>query len=295
MWVLGCVEDYFPVCLVADSVRSHYKQRSTMVDLPPELYRPIVEHVQSMRDLCALGLVCRDLQYEAERLIYRNIPDYPPKSLLVTLVSNPRLHPHVWRLGYFHFQRRRVGKFFVLNLLRPLCNLVSLTIEHASVLEAAGACNFRLKSLQLDYPWDRHVANFVESQPDLEELNAGTSESGSDFVWPIQSSSLPNLSIVTAPLALLFHLVPHRPVVHIRALRDGRFGPQFHSLAESLALSIGPVRTFRYDHLDPTKLNYLAYHLPDLRYVGVAEFDDSFTVGLPFVLDLFHPANLGCL
>jgi hypothetical protein len=60
-----------------------------MAALPLELYRPIIERAHKF-DLCALALVFRALQPEAERLLYRTIH---AEDVLHTVVLCRRITP----------------------------------------------------------------------------------------------------------------------------------------------------------------------------------------------------------
>jgi hypothetical protein len=105
-------------------------------NLPLELFRGIIQNIQTTNEFCLLARVCRVFQLEAERIIYRSISPFSNQSTiqLCRLISTtPRLGRYVINFDA-HFVPKPRGTFdyacyrLISRALRRMTGLQSLTI-----------------------------------------------------------------------------------------------------------------------------------------------------------------------
>jgi hypothetical protein len=200
---------------------------SSMRGLPPELYRPIVKYVQNndRRDLFALTRVSRQVQVEAERLIWRTLRADGMgtiTALLSCLCAAPRLCFYVFSLylDYGPLYRPTESSWGpIAQTLHLLTRLQSLTIFLGSdvVSPAAipcfpsiSACPFKLRSFAFLSDLDGQLLSFLIEQPELRRLRM-VPISQREVMIPLEQ--LPSSALQDLMVLELSRVLPSRDLV----------------------------------------------------------------------------------
>lgn len=152
-----------------------------MCELPPELYREILQHVPSKHDLCALSVTSRAFQAEAEFFIYQSIKStrrLRTESICNLIIHCPRVRPLVHSLSISSEDYNRLGPLdywrSVAQALENLPNLEVLRISDCMDKTNAwvfGRCTFQLTELDCDFDLDDAFISFLRGQRALKWLS----------------------------------------------------------------------------------------------------------------------------
>ena len=152
--------------------------------LLPELFRPIIQHLSKDRKaLCAISLVCRILQYEDQRQLYRKMTFSPgtsapgshikfPKSIL----DNKRLALLVHEYGQTNLVLHRTSTLwdYLCRGLQAMVNLKRLkfrTLDDRPTAEILKNCDD-----------EDHLLRFLLSQQSLRRLVVDWAEDKRDLI-----------------------------------------------------------------------------------------------------------------
>jgi hypothetical protein len=136
-----------------------------VMDLPPELFGPIIQYLSEDRqDLCAISLVCKILQDEGQRQLYRKITfsRHTPSDhikFLKCIVDNNRLALLVQEYAQFDIAVYRSGTLWIYLCrgLRAMVNLQVLKFRASDgqfAAEILRNCTFHLRVLVWGNPGD---------------------------------------------------------------------------------------------------------------------------------------------
>ncbi|KDQ14144.1 hypothetical protein BOTBODRAFT_44792 [Botryobasidium botryosum FD-172 SS1] len=256
--------------------------------LPLELHRPIVERISDRADLYTLTLVCRALQFEADRILFRRISVRKSSSETVRrykalIALAPRIGTHIRELEVVRYGETS-SLYAMIRLLRAvLLSAPNLQRLHAVYkwgdsdwpLEIPGGLMVRGMELnQLQYfscPWviDHDVISFFERHPNLHDLVV--------FLpwgeYPISGTALPRLKYLSAWRNTATRLLPGRPVTHFqvnvwdRSHWDAEFSAAL--LSTSVPLRALQVPSFRWG----PHLNNLLPLFSNLHYLGICQLN----------------------
>lgn len=190
-------------------------------EVPTELYREIIQHVSSRRDLCNLSIASRILQAESEYFIYRSINTsrrFLTEYLCDLITSSPRLHTLVRSLNISNegeqtnaVQSKEYWER-ISRLLRDLPNLEELKIHDNMVHGNTNAwvlsqCTFSLQKFDCDFAFDSALLGFLQSQRNLQRLY--WTESYSDDV---SAKALDEIDVLDARVTPpIFELMTNSP------------------------------------------------------------------------------------
>lgn len=218
------------------------------MELPPEVYLFIAQHIEGPADLCALCLVSKSFRRAAERALYRTLEmDRPSNTILLcgVLAEKPRLSQLVTALSIYLNDEGQDDKgsdpqdqepfsppshywTSISKALRNTTCLRSLSVylnsgipmNYAWMLEG---CRFQLHNFHCDLAWDGHLVSFLSTQGVLTNLHI--SDFDEDLPENVsvtthslrQAHTLPNLSIIDCTFTgTISVLVPGRPVTHVK-------------------------------------------------------------------------------
>ncbi|PCH42772.1 hypothetical protein WOLCODRAFT_74489 [Wolfiporia cocos MD-104 SS10] len=145
--------------------------------LPVELYREIVEHVSSKRDLSVLSITSRILQAEAESFLYRSIhctKHADTRVICDVIAQYPRIRPLIRSLTISSQIGVRSAPYgfwsAVSQALRSLPNLTMLSISDMVDTNDAWifrGCTFALTELHCHFALDDAYISFLQTQKEL--------------------------------------------------------------------------------------------------------------------------------
>jgi hypothetical protein len=197
--------------------------------LPPEILADILEllPLNNLLDIC---LISSTYRLAANRILYRDIVvEFSPQKtihLLRLLSSNDTLATHVRRFRLTNTRRytyginRPLGRYPLLNTrvllkrcLGALHYLTSLRVHFEdSCSPDLDICSFQICKLFIAAQPNLALATFLNKQAQLRELVITHASYVPTNMMKIDPTSLPHLSILRAPLALIPVLVPGRPL-----------------------------------------------------------------------------------
>ncbi|KAI0696162.1 hypothetical protein BC835DRAFT_885689 [Cytidiella melzeri] len=189
--------------------------------LPLELYRDVFSYVTSMRDLCSLSVLCRDLQPEAEFYIYRFVhsTSRSQTEYLCDIITSS-IHRHMlvrslsishdeWKGAPISEARDREYWERIARLLHDLPYLEDLKIHdmamqhgnpNAWVLSSA---TFTLAHFDSDFVFDDHLASFLNTQRNLKRLYWSENYADDDSRRTLESLDVSNADALNPSLTLL--------------------------------------------------------------------------------------------
>ena len=196
-----------------------------IVDLPPELFGPITQHLSEDRKaLCAISLVCRILQDEAQRQLYRKMvfsPQTPGTHIkfLKSILDNNRLAVLVHEYAQINIAVCGRGTLwgYLCRGLRAMINLQVLKFQALNGQPCArilGNCAFQLRSLVWGNPNDEdHLSKFLLSQHNLQTLDIPSwAEAKRDLIPP---SCCPRLRVLCGNQGALETFLPSREIISL--------------------------------------------------------------------------------
>jgi hypothetical protein len=259
--------------------------------IPLELHRPIVEYMDSLRDMCAVARVCRSLQLEAERLIYRTLA---PLSFVetVALCKRVTLHP---RFGSYVLSlcingtqleiNREAFKRIVSSTLERMPKLQHLTIyvphdenpANASSWLSWSNFNFKLRSFETSLTLDGSLLSFLDDQAELRAIKLWRSEDANmNIPSQFSASFLPKLAVLECEYIgcdpqFPASIISHRPVTHVAT---SSLQPL---LSPQTPQSTGSIEALKVDHCRHHMPGFdsLPDLLPDLRLFSGIVVDNS--------------------
>jgi len=201
-----------------------------MKSLPLELLLLILENVDSPRTLAAASCTCCTLQFEAERLLYREVDVERVRhvrSLHQALTTSSRRAPLVNALRI-----RMTGGLspvfpLVNDILLFLTKLAHLEIKrygyfgksYETVMRTLAKCTFRLKSLESWAVKDSDFDHFLRQQTGLQSLRIVESDSPD---WGIPQDALPHLKYVqTFQTFFVQHIRGPHAITHLDLFMNG--------------------------------------------------------------------------
>jgi len=218
------------------------------MELPPEVYLFIAQHIERRADLYALCLVSKGFRKAAERTLYRTLEMVEPSDTVLlcgVLAEEPRLSQLVTALaiylndegqdnkGSYHQEQEPFSppsRYWtsISKALRNTTGLRSLRIYLKSGIPMSYAwmlegCRFQLHTFHCDLAWDGHLVSFLSTQRVLADLHI--SDFDEDLPENIsitthslrQAHTLSNLSIIDCTFTgAIGVLVPGRPVTHVK-------------------------------------------------------------------------------
>lgn len=167
----------------------------TCARLPIELYRPIINYISSTQDLASLARVCKAIQAEAERHLYREIVLHPiafPRlcyailkyDRLACLVKKCEIYVQLHlRNTSFHEQSQSKDDD---NIIRISCSLIARLSRFSHLKElhvqslvsgtdsklgrALSACKLCLLKFCSSCPLDEDMLTFLDTQTHIREV-----------------------------------------------------------------------------------------------------------------------------
>jgi hypothetical protein len=216
-----------------------------MVSLPLDVYRLVLEKL-SKASLCRMARVCRSLQPEAERLIYRKITrdDYRWQFrnssgghtecaailLCRRFCLSPRLALYV---RFFELVFPVCGSSFdttirnlfsrALGLMPKLVHLrVRIGYPHTSCRSLFSRSMFSLRAFGSEFKFDQHLVRFLETQAELQDLRDIYNPVTRNFPSPkpleisFSPNTLPRLSVFSSyNCYLALSMLANRPISHL--------------------------------------------------------------------------------
>lgn len=175
-----------------------------IVALPPELFRHIIQYLSKDRQaLCAISLVCKFLQDEGQRQLYRRV-SFPDSStpethikFLKSILDNNRLALLVREYAQYDVALDKKGTLwdYLCHGLQAMANLKRLHFRAFGGQPSAEIltnCTFQLRVLVWgNYNDEDHLSQFLLSQHSLRGLVVDWAEDKRDL---IPTSCCPRLS-----------------------------------------------------------------------------------------------------
>jgi len=250
------------------------------MELLPEVYSFIAQHVERRADLRSLSLVSKGFRTAAEYALYRTLEMSEPSNTIMlcgVLAENPRLAQLVTALAIYlndegqdydqgsdtreHSRPLSLppSRYWssISGALRNTTRLHSLRVylnsgvptNYAWMLQG---CSFQLHTFHCDLAWDAHLVSFLSTQRALSDLHISDFDEGLAENVTIsthslrQAHTLPGLSTVDCTFTgAVGVLVPGRPVTHVKTcLSSSNSGARRVELALLLAdlrLSTRPI------------------------------------------------------
>ncbi|TFY56033.1 hypothetical protein EVJ58_g7878 [Rhodofomes roseus] len=175
--------------------------------LPVELILLIYEHIHSQHWLAVASRICRALQHEFERLLYRNVfvrrlPE--AVCLYYTLTESPIRADFVHSLEIVDQGQLEPAMPQINEMLLLLKNLKTLTLYmpshnpalYSTLIRTASTCTFHLKTLECHDSADEEFVHFLRRQTDLVSLRVkvGPSSPSPNSGCTIPPDALPRLT-----------------------------------------------------------------------------------------------------
>jgi hypothetical protein len=222
-----------------------------MPSIPVDVLREILEHVDKagLATLCQVSKICCSCSQDA---LYRDI--LGDARVIQTLARSTDL---ARRVRSFDTHRDFPG---LGTALRNMSSLRHLYIKRIgdSVLEG---CAFKLDSIHCDFPNNKSLQRFLNSQPSL--TNVTMLEPYYKLSPPFDERCLPNLTRVKAVPSWLGILIPGRPVTDVVVLE---FWPIRNIDLGVFTLSTAPIRSLgiSYAGIYPTPESRLVSIFPSI-------------------------------
>ena len=203
-----------------------------LVVFPPELFRLIIQHLSDDRQaLCAISLVCKILQEEGQRQLYRKI--ISPRGagihieFLKCILDNNRLalliHEYTQE-GIAPHQRGTLLWDYLCRGLQAMVNLKVLkfcALDGQSSAEILSGCTFQLRSLVWGNRDDEgHLSKFLLSQHNLRGLDVDWAEDKRDL---ISRSCCPQLRVLCGDRGALETFLPGREITSLNWIPQPSF------------------------------------------------------------------------
>ena len=228
--------------------------------VPVELFQPIIAHLDAEEDRSALVSLLytnKTLSSEAEKRLYHTVKLCTSlnqnRRFLETIVNSPRLAHYVveYYIGYNANQgyASMLFQWLLRDCLRAFVNLTTFSYSVYQdrivvISDLLTGCQFRLKRLIWDRPRDEELlAEFLKTQPDLEELLVDWSNKMTGF---ISQDMCPRLSYLCGNLGAIEAFLPGRNVTRVKWRYSGRLDYVSGDLSlDHLEEPLGRVETLR--------------------------------------------------
>ncbi|KDR79977.1 hypothetical protein GALMADRAFT_1360813 [Galerina marginata CBS 339.88] len=192
--------------------------------LPVELLRPIIQDLfENNADLCALSLVSKTVQLEAERVLYEVMAlanELTHTKFLTCIIGSPRRAMLVRcysQRGIRYSARKRLW-----DLLRPAMEgMVNLKIVAFQTTEVSSSTGFHggypflLEALNFNGPYesnDHTLLKFLQLQSKLKQLDVEWSEEDKALILP---STCPNLDLLCGNRGAIEAFLPGRRITSL--------------------------------------------------------------------------------
>ncbi|KAF8968552.1 hypothetical protein BDZ97DRAFT_356749 [Flammula alnicola] len=260
--------------------------------LPPELIRPILEHIEDWQTLRSLSLSCSLLRSEAEVILYRSFTEQNADrqiQFLAALVGNPRLAAlvQIYAVRNNAIQREKVLLDLIRDALPIMVNLKDLALFIKG--QDAGAIPFQECTFQLDTMcWveqDGHVdeypfINWLEMQHSLRELK-WLRKMRRGLLSPL---ACPNLKILRGNQSAIYGVLPGRNITRLHWMSIMGLGLDSPLKIEEISSELNQLRSLsiqNYFELADYKL--VINNLHSLEFLELFEYPDTQTIAS------FHP------
>lgn len=248
--------------------------------LPVELYRMIIQYLNSQHDLCTLARVSRAFQVEAERVLYHSVYLHHTIKTLwrcESLANQPRLALNVRKLSINVDQYSPFDS--IARALNCCSRLRSLTLkgalwsDYSKVLDAV--ISTEIREFACNTRGEAGVLRFLERQPDLVEVEFEAHAFDFEDVSP---NAIRNLHSFTGHLTTAAALVPGRPVRRLIVTSDMACDAMMRAVnrlsqgqGDLLALDLrtGVLR----EPIPWTILESIFTSLRELRFLGICSLD----------------------
>jgi hypothetical protein len=207
-----------------------------MVAFPLELFRSIVKEIDDNRDLCVLAIVCRALQPEAERVLYRQLIGDGAREVVQVckrICCSPRFGPYV---RYFTADALDDGTFELMAFTRILRSaLANLRYLHchlftdSQMIPPGAVLNGSLSTLLVFssyFPIENNLIVFLERQKNLRQFSCwkGPVPEFMAISTPVSNHIMPKLEVLDLRECLdhsniAIRLLPGRPITHLAVHR----------------------------------------------------------------------------
>lgn len=253
----------------------------------------VLDHICSQvcaSDLVAVTRVSSCLQSIAIRILYRSIPELPPKRLtscLKSLAKNTCLPPLVRSLKIDVTQSSPIQNFYKLlhTVLTRLTNLSFLSLEisrNTPIEPILHGCTFSLHHFSTSATCDSNLSQFLESQPSITELCLRGFSPNADTEFYLAPTALPRLShfraIHSVP-SLVAKIITGRPLVAIFIpVYDGNLVDHL----DALTLSSRPIQRLTLMSFDTNSpdllLRQVALRLPQIEALHIVILMANYSV-----------------
>ncbi|KAI0049588.1 hypothetical protein FA95DRAFT_1571127 [Auriscalpium vulgare] len=253
----------------------------SLPNMPIELLDAVCAHLPN-HDLVALARTSSHLHPIAQRRLYRHLDVSAAAhnlDVVVTLARSPAIARHVRTFSVAISAQQPVFRAFYRALADALSAMSELTAlglhVHSGaswVLAAARGARAtaypRLASFTCSFPFDSHVARFLEGASALERLELDTAPTANPNVLPrISAATIPRLIHFVGSCQAAKVIVPGRPLESVH-LHDGDLTEDEVAFLAQSTGQIAVLGAITSELLVPL-LQALARHLPYLAYLRV--------------------------
>ena len=195
-----------------------------MAVIPPELYRPILECIETGSDLYSCLFISRMFGVEAERCLYRSFTARPPSigpdkqdEIILQIPYSPQFIQHLVHLDlrtfWSHAVRYERARDWM-DRLSTFSNLKTLHLPISPEFLPVANSSFRLHSFSHQVPltqYNQMTCLFLDAQLDICELELPT-DVGAHLLRSLSPRSLPKLRILHASASACHFLIQGRNV-----------------------------------------------------------------------------------
>jgi hypothetical protein len=196
---------------------------------PVDVLRVILEYVDkaNLAKICLLNKICCSCSQD---VLYREISPNTPIGVVQTLARSTYLARRVRSFEFYYCEDLHTA----LQNMSSLRRLHLWHIDDASILDG---CTFKLDSFAYSFHYDESLQNFLNSQPNLTEIEFHVDSQYSDSRF--EATCLPNLTRAIANPSWIRTFIQGRPVREVKMFLPRPEG--FFNL-NSFALSTAPIQ-----------------------------------------------------
>ncbi|KII84787.1 hypothetical protein PLICRDRAFT_117058 [Plicaturopsis crispa FD-325 SS-3] len=263
---------------------------------PVELLDEICQQCDQRRALLDLQLANSHLRPIAQRVLYRSITDISPSSMvsLFRSLCSSQITPRLVRELAIDWQMTcPTGNLYRLvnRTLRRLTFLKVLSIEpfrgrcDYRLVRMLDGCTFRLERLATSIPCDDNLAEFLNKQPLLRELDLHGHCLLSDSGSPLSPLALPQLASFRAVHAgpdLIERFVRGRPVRNVSlSLYPSQGLTSFYAIMQSTSPLVRlTIMSFELEPRFELLLRETARYMPSLQALHIVELQASYNTDM---------------
>ena len=207
-----------------------------MPSIPVDVLRMILEHVDNadLLKICLLNKICC---YCSQDELYRKISPGAPIGVVQTLAHSTDLARRVRSFEFFNCEDVDMA-------LQNMSSLRSLHLWHVDGASILDGCTYKLDSFAYSFHYDESLQNFLNSQPNLTEIEFHVDSQYSDSRF--EATCLPNLTRVVANPSWIRTFIQGRPVREVM-MRLPRSEDLFD--LSSFTFSTAPIRKLSISHV----------------------------------------------